>query len=124
MDKKRILVIDDENSFTMIMKRNLDRTGRYEVRTENEASQGIVAAKEFKPNLILLDVLMPDIDGGEVAYQLSNNEETKNIPIIFLTAVVNKSELETSGSIIANHVFIAKPVDMEELTAAIEKWVQ
>ena len=124
MDKKRILIIDDENNLTKITKRNLEGTGKYEVRTENGGSQGIAAAKEFKPNLILLDVLMPGMDGGDVAYQLSNNKDTKNIPIVFLTAVVNKSEAETSGNVIANHVFIAKPVDIEELIAVIEKWAR
>ena len=124
MGKKRILIIDDENNLTKIMKRNLERTGRYEVRTENEGSQSIAAAKEFKPNVILLDVLMPGMDGGDVAYQLSNDEDTKNIPIVFLTALVNKSEVETGGSVIAKRVFIAKPVDIEELIATIEKWAQ
>jgi len=122
MDKKRILIIDDEKNLTKIMKLNLEGTGKYEVRTENEGSQGIAAAKEFKPNVILLDGVMPGMDGGDVAYQLSKEEDTKNIPVVFLTGVANKSEVEKSGSVIAKHVFIAKPVDIEELTAAIEKW--
>ncbi|MFH1191701.1 MAG: response regulator [Candidatus Omnitrophota bacterium] len=124
MDKKRILIIDDENSLTQIMKRNLESTGRYEVRTENAGLPGIIAAKEFKPTVILLDVMMPGMDGGEVAYQLSKDENTKNIPIIFLTAAILKDEAEKSGRVITKHVFIAKPIAIEELTGVIEKWTQ
>ena len=124
MDKKRILIIDDEANFTKVVKRNLEVTGKYEVRAENAGSRGIAAAKEFKPNVILLDIFMPGMDGGEVGYELGNDGETKNIPIIFLTAAVSKSEMETKSNIISNHVFVAKPIDIKDLIAVIEKWAR
>ena len=121
MSKKKILIIDDEENFTKLVKLNLERTGEYEVRTGNNGLQGLIAAKEFKPDLILLDILMTDMDGGEVAYQLNNEEATKNIPIVFLTAVIRKEEVEKSGGVISGHPFIAKPVTAEELIDCIKK---
>ncbi len=117
MEKKRILIIDDEPSFTRMVKLNLEETGTYEVRQENSAEQGLAAAKDFKPDLILLDVLMPDMDGAQVASQIKADEKTENTPIVFLTATVRKEE----EGIIGGHPFIAKPVSTEEVIECIEK---
>ena len=125
MGKKRILVIDDEADFTKLIKLNLERTGQYEVKTENKGLLGLATAKEFKPDLIFLDIIMPDADGGNVCYQLENDDETKGIPIVFLTAVVKKEEVEKSKGNIGGHSFIAKPVSAKELIDCIEKnWVK
>lgn len=121
MEKKKILIIDDEEDFTKIVKLNLEETGKYEVRTENRGSNGFPAAKEFKPDLILLDILMPDMGGGEVAYRLKEDKSVKNIPIVFLTAVVTKEETTSHGGIIGGHPFIAKPVNAEKLIDCIEE---
>jgi len=119
--KKKILIIDDEKDFTKIVKSNLERTGRYEVKTENKGSLGLDVARAFNPDLILLDILMPDMEGSEVAYQLKNDKDTKNIPVVFLTAVVKKEEVETSSGVIGGHPFIAKLTDIKELIAHIEE---
>jgi CheY-like chemotaxis protein len=117
MGKKRILLIDDEPSFTNVLKLNLEETGAYEVRTENGGKQGLVAARQFKPDLILLDVIMPGMDGGDVASEIKTDENLKNTPIVFLTAVAKKKE----EGIIGGRPFIAKPVTVEEVIACIEK---
>lgn len=65
--EKKILIVDDEEDFTKLIKLNLERTGEYEVEIENGGLRGLAAAREFKPDLILLDILMPDMEGGEVA---------------------------------------------------------
>ena len=123
MDKKRLLIIDDEINFTKILKCNLEGIGKYEVRVENQGLRGIAAAKEFKPDVILLDVLMPDIDGGEVAYQLSGDAETKNIPIVFLTALATKEETKPNKDDIGGRTFIAKPVDIKQLVEVIDRHI-
>jgi DNA-binding response OmpR family regulator len=115
------LVIDDEEDFTKFIKLNLEQTGQYEVRTENKGEAGIIAAREFKPNLIFLDVMMPGVDGGEVCYQLKNNQDTENIPVIFLTAAVKKEEVDGYTGIMGGNLFIAKPVDIKKLIYFIEK---
>ncbi|MFA5063094.1 MAG: response regulator [Candidatus Omnitrophota bacterium] len=121
MDRKRILVIDDEENFTKLIKWNLEKTGKYEIRVENSGLLGFSATKEFKPHLILLDISMPDMDGSEVAFQLKCDEDTKDIPIVFLTAVAKKEEVEANSGIIGGHPFIAKPVELEQLIDVIER---
>jgi CheY-like chemotaxis protein len=118
--KKRILVVDDEVALTRMVKLNLERTGSYEVRTENQGSMAIAAAREFRPDLIMLDVMMPDMTGDEVAAQLKEDPQLKDIKYIFMTAIVTKDETKATGSTIGGNVFLAKPVKTDELVAAIE----
>ena len=119
--KKRILVVDDEPALTRMVKLNLERTGNYEVRTENQGGMAVQAAREFKPDLIFLDVMMPDMSGDEVSAQLREDEELSNIKYIFMTAIVTKDETEAMGSNIGGNEFLAKPVKTDELIATIER---
>ncbi len=121
MEKKRILIVDDEKDFTEIVKFNLEKTGKYEVRTEDKGSNGIAAVRAFKPDLILLDILMPDMDGSDVAIQIKNDESVKDIPIVFLTGVITQKEVDSYGEVISGYPFIAKPVSVESLIDCIEK---
>lgn len=120
--KKKILVIDDEEDFTKLIKLNLEQTGEFEVKTENSATEGIATAKQFKPDLIFLDILMPDMKGDELAYELKADEVTKDIPIVFLTALVTKEQVKEGHGFIGGRPFIAKPVNVEELAAYINKY--
>ncbi len=122
--KKRILIIDDEVSFSQLVKLNLEATGKYEVRTEEKGSLGLVAAKQFKPDLILLDLIMQDMGGGEVSCRLKIDEETKNIPIVYLTAVMTEEEVEARGGTISGLQVVAKPVRTGDLINVIEKNTQ
>jgi len=121
MTKKRILVVDDEASITRTMKVNLERTGAYTVRTENQAARAVAAAREFRPDLILLDVMMPEIDGGEIAAEIKADPDLQSVPIIFLTAIVSKQE--TGGEYLKSggQTFIAKPVNLDLLVQCIEE---
>ena len=118
---KKILVVDDEPSITRMIKLNLERTGKFEVRTENKGGNAVSVAREFKPDLIFLDVMMPDMPGDEVAAQLRDDPELSNIPFVFLTAIVTKEETEPTGSEIGGNIFLAKPVKTEELLQTIDK---
>ena len=119
--KKRILVVDDEAAFTRIIKLNLERTGNYQVRTENMGSMAIPAAKEFRPDLIFLDVMMPDMSGDEVAALLKEDPILSNIAFVFMTAIVTKEETQAMETDIGGNMFLAKPVKTEELIATIER---
>lgn len=119
--KKRILVVDDEPALTRMVKLNLERTGNYEVRTENQGSMALQAAREFKPDLMLLDVMMPDMSGDEVSAQMKEDEELSSMKFVFMTAIVTKDETEAMGSNIGGNEFLAKPVNTEELIATIER---
>ncbi len=120
MAKKKILVVDDEASLTRMLRRNLEATGKYEVREENSGAHAYKTAREFQPNMIILDVMMPDVDGGDVAAKIQDDENLKHIPIVFLTAILKKEEAESTGGKIAGRTFLAKPVKFDDLIACIE----
>lgn len=121
MNKRKILIIDDEEKFTKYVKLNLESTGNYEVMVASNGLNGLEAAGKFKPDLILLDIMMPDMDGTEVFERLKSQESCENIPVVFLTAIVTKREVVAKGSNIGGHPFIAKPVTLENLISGIEK---
>jgi len=124
MEKKRILIIDDEASFTRMVKLNLEKTGDFEVREENRAAFAVTAAREFKPDLILLDVIMPTMDGGDVAAQIQKDRHLRDTPIIFLTATVSKREAGAGGLNSGGSLFLAKPVSLDHLITCINENIQ
>ena len=121
MDKKRILIIDDEASFTRMVRLNLEKTGKFEVREENRAGHAVAVAREFRPDLILLDVIMPTMDGGDLAATFRKDRHLKNVPIIFLTATVSQREAGSGGLSSGGSLFLAKPVSVDILIARIEE---
>lgn len=118
---KKILVVDDEVVLTKMVKLNLERSGNYEVRTENKGSKALQAAREFKPDLIFMDVMMPDMSGDEAIAQIREDQELSSIPYIFMTAIVTKAETADMGNNIGGNEFLAKPVKTQELIEAIER---
>ncbi len=122
MDKRRILIIDDEPSFTRMVKLNLEKTGAFEVREENKATSAIATAREFKPDLILLDVIMPTLDGGDVAGQIKKDRTLRGTPVVFLTATVTHREAGPGGRLTSGgDVFVPKPVSLETLVKCINE---
>ena len=119
-ERKKILLIDDEKDFCFFVRQNLEHTGEFEVITVNRGEEGINLAREKKPDLILLDVVMPKMMGEDVAAALTNGPETKNIPLVFLTAQVTKDEIGVESiKGIGGYLFISKPVDTERLVSSI-----
>lgn len=123
MPKKKILVVDDEANLTQSLRRTLTATGKYEVREENSGANAYESALEFQPDVIILDVMMPGIGGGEVAEKIQDDENLKHIPIVFLTGILEKNEVESTGSNISGHTFLAKPVKPDDMIMCIEKRV-
>ncbi len=124
MSKARILVVDDEPNFTRLLKRNLEETGVYEVGEENCSTQALVAAQAFQPDLIFLDVMMPHLDGGDVATQIRADAALKDIPIVFLTAIVLADEVKAHQGLIGGFPFIAKSASLEEMLACIAAYLR
>jgi CheY-like chemotaxis protein len=120
MSKKKILVVDDDANFTYALRRSLEATGKYEVREENAGALAYATAQQFQPDLIVLDVVMPDMDGGSVAAKIQDDENLKHIPIVFLTAILKKEKAESTGSDIGGRTFLAKPVELDDLITCIE----
>ena len=122
MKKNRILVIDDNLNATRIVKLSLERTGSYEVRELNDPTQSLEAAREFRPDLILLDVCMPDIEGSEVAEKITSDPDFAATPVVFLTSIVTPREAGKTGSItVGRHEYIAKPARTQTIVACVQK---
>ena len=119
-EKRRILIVDNDRDSTHLVKILLEKTGWYSVLEENDATRAHLSAQNFRPDLILLDVMMPGTDGGEVAAQIEADPDLQRTPIIFLTALVTKAEAN-AGLRIQGHRFLAKPVNIPELITAIEE---
>lgn len=119
-DARRVMVIDDEASFTRMIKLNLEATGNYAVETLNESLRAYEVARDFNPDIILLDIVMPAADGGDVAAVLRKRSATKDTPIIFVSAMVSKRESHLGFYESGGEHFLAKPVDTQLLCGAIE----
>lgn len=88
---RRILLADDEAGFSEPLRMNLERGGLYEVRIENDSTKAVSVARTFQPDVILLDVVMPGMDGGDVQAALQNDPALSRVPV--LTALVDSTEL-------------------------------
>jgi CheY-like chemotaxis protein len=116
--KKRVLLIDDESGFTRLVKLTLERTGKYEVREENDGDRAWLTARDFRPDIVFLDVVMPKKDGGEVAQQIRTDPLLAKVPIVFMTAIVSQRE---SHQHFGGYPFLAKPVSIEAITSSIRE---
>jgi CheY-like chemotaxis protein len=117
----KILLIDDEEDFCFFIKGNLERTGRFSVFTADNGELGLDMAREYNPDLVLLDLVMPDMSGDEVAGWFDHDPDLSHIPIIFLTAIVTSEETgEDNYTKIGGRFFIAKPISTNDLIKAIE----
>jgi two-component system, OmpR family, response regulator len=119
-EKRRILIIDDDRESTHLVKILLEKAGSYLVLEENDSTKAHQSAQNFRPDVILLDIMMPKTDGGEVAAQIEADAELQRTPIIFLTALVTEPETKI-GLRIQGHRSLAKPINIPELINEIEK---
>ena len=124
MVKKKILIVDDEANITDMLKMSLAKAGGFDVRVVNKGANAVKAARDFQPDLIFLDVMMPDLDGGEVANLIKADPAVSDIPIVFMTAAVTKDEVDSQESTIGGYPFLAKPVSLQEIIACIRKFAK
>jgi CheY-like chemotaxis protein len=120
MAKKKILIVDDEKDFCETVKLNLEKNGEFEVKTESIAGHAVETAKYFMPDLIFLDLVMPDLDGMSVYNQLQEDGELRDIPIVFLTAIISQEEVAHCKGLASEHIVLAKPVKTIELIECIK----
>src|ERR1019366_6230870 len=99
----------------------LEARNGYEVCAENDSRGAIATARRFRPDIVLLDVVMPELDGGEVHTQLMADPILRRIPIMFLTAIVRQKEVDEHNGMIGGSFYIAKPVSAVGLIEAIEE---
>ncbi len=114
------MIVDDEEQLTRLVRMVLGQTGRYEVREVNVSTKAVSIAKEFRPDVILLDVVMPGADGGEVACSLKAHNETKDIPFVFVTSTISRADTNNLPYRSGGHLFLCKPVSGPVLMKVID----
>lgn len=119
MEKKRILLIDDENDLCILYKRHIEAIGDFVVDTAGDGQEGIRLAKKLKPDLIVLDILMPQMNGFEVLEQLKKNTETMQIPVIMLSGK-DDSLFKVKATQLHDDLYLTKPVEAKVLKKKIE----
>ncbi len=120
MGAKKILVVDDEPAIAELLKIELDANG-FEVLTASGGRDCLAKIHGFMPDLMVLDVSMPDMSGGEVANALKHEAKFQGLPIIFLTGLLSRVDEVRTGNDIANHVIFAKPLSLKKLVEKINE---
>jgi CheY-like chemotaxis protein len=122
--KKRIALIDDENDFCFFVRHMLEKTGRFSVMVANDGDEGLQLLRREKPDLVLLDVMMPKVSGPDVADAILRDDDLRNIPIVFMTALVTVEEVGFRlMKEIGGRNFIAKPVESDKLISCIDRMI-
>lgn len=116
----KILIVDDEPEVLLILEKRLSNAGYQIVKAENGRS-AVRRAREEQPDLLILDIDMPEMDGGEVAAVLRESEETRDIPILSLTCLATKEDQDRESRANGNNAFMCKPYNPEDLLAEIER---
>jgi CheY-like chemotaxis protein len=110
MSSRRILIVDDEDDIREVAQVSLELVGQYEVLTAASGREGIVRARDLRPDAILLDVMMPDLDGPATLAELQADPATRDIPVLFLTAKAQAAERTRLAQLGAAGV-LTKPFD-------------
>ena len=121
--KRRILVVDDDSEIVELFRDVLDRDGRFEVETAATGYDAGALVESFKPHLVILDYMLPDINGDHVCRRLREKEESKDTRIIFVSGVVNPEEIDKLLKAGADD-FIKKPFNVESLMKRVSELLE
>ena len=116
----RVLIVDDNSEFTHRVSELLEDTHHYVVREENDPRRALETARSFHPDLILLDLIMPQADGTEVAAQITSDWMLHSVPIVFVTSLITPEEARDARRI-DGHRISAKPHTAAELLRVVEE---
>lgn len=120
MEKKKIMMVDDEEDFLTIIKLNLLATGLYDVATFSTTENIIENIDKYRPDIIILDILMPGISGIEACKMIRKDPIGKDIPVVMLSALDKESvQSNIDGLMVAD--YISKPIEVDELIVHLDK---
>lgn len=123
--RQKILLVDDEVAFTEMLRLNLELHTDYRIVVENDSANALATAKRAVPDLIILDAIMPGLDGFDVLRQLEDDPATRQIPVFFLTAISRKLDFPLpSLSEVVQRKTVGKPVKLGALIREIEKAIR
>lgn len=119
MKKRRVLVVDDDANLSRLAGVILESSGKYEVLIVNQSARALAAAIQFKAEVMLLDVDMPGLSGGDLAREAAMDSRLRDIPILFLTGLVRREETLDGPLERGGQQFLAKPVDPAQLLVSV-----
>ncbi len=120
--KKKILVVDDEETICRMAKKILDLTGKYKVKIETNSHAVLETARQFKPHLVLLDIVMPDPEGHEVNRQLLRDSQLRGVPVVFMTGIITDDEVDGQlVTMMAGRPCLAKPITKDKLLRCVKE---
>ncbi len=117
---RRLLIIDDEPQLTAMVRDAFAATGRYLIKEENRSLRALHAARHSHPDLILLDMIMPELDGSEVAQQLRDDPALQDVPILFVTSLAANGVIGSVG-FLSGYSFVAKPFQISDLINCVDE---
>ena len=118
----RVLCIDDEKKFIDVLSSFLNRQGSYDVKLAYNGRDGIEIAKNFDPDIILLDFFMPGMCGGDVVVALHSDKKTASIPIVFVSAQIEATNQDSNKSQFSDFPVLLKPVTVDDVKECIEMY--
>jgi two-component system alkaline phosphatase synthesis response regulator PhoP len=119
----RILVVDDEKDIVDLLKYNLEKENEFVVITASNGKEALEFALEYKPDLVLLDIMMPEMNGFDVCKKLKSSPATSNIPVLFLTAKENEID-EIIGLELGADDYIQKPISPRKVVARVKSVIR
>ena len=122
-EKKSIVIVDDDVDVSQMTRMRLEQTGLYTVRVCNRGSEALAVIQETRPEMVLLDIVMPDADGTEIARQIQEDRTLAATRVVFMTSLVAEGELDQS-SVIGGHPFISKPITGEALLKSVKEFFE
>jgi CheY-like chemotaxis protein len=119
-EKPRILIVDHNSKFARSARLVLDQSGKYVACTVIDPRRGLEAARSFKPDLVLADLIMPQKDGPEVAAQFEADWALHGVPIVFLTSLITAEEAK-DGRRVYGHRILSRPTSSSQLLELVEQ---
>ena len=120
MSKRRVLVVDDDVNLSRLAGMILESSGQYEVMIVNQSARALAGAIQFQAELMLLDVDMPGLSGGDLAREAALDSRLCDVPVLFLTGLVRPEETRNGPVESGGQQFLSKPVDPAQLLASVE----
>ena len=114
MHEQKLLIVDDDQDLVDLIKDGFERDGRFDIRTANNGFDAGMGVKEFRPDLVILDVMLPDINGKEVCQRVRNDPAMDMVKILCISGMVEHSKVDALKSAGAND-FMQKPFAIDEL---------
>jgi CheY-like chemotaxis protein len=119
MEKTRVLIVDDDIETSYFLREDLEKSGMYEVFEEFRGARALEAIRTLQPNIVLLDIMIPDLDGPSIAAKIEEEKLQPGIKIVFLSSIISTEEAERGS--IGGYPFLSKDSSSEQIKRFLDK---